>query len=139
MGKYLDSTGLSYLWGKIKALIPSAVATATPTTATISGVSSSSVTTVQYGCVVTVDVSITLTATITNQTQLCASLPKPLTAVRTVADQFETTYKRPLRFILGTSGMLDIRLGEAGTYYHHFTYITNEGITTLTDGDLTSF
>ena len=70
--------------------------------------------------VVSVDVSITLTAAVTNQTQLCASLPKPLTAVRTVADQFETTYKRPLRFILGTSGMLDIRLGEAGTYYHHF-------------------
>lgn len=104
-------------------------------TETITGVSSSLVTVYQYEGVVSVDVEITLTASISSQTLLADGLPKPLWTSRTEEVLYGTSYTRPLRFILNTSGGLNIRYGAAGTYYHHFTYLTNDGATPVTYPD----
>lgn len=104
-------------------------------TETITGVSSSLVTVYQYEGVVSVDVEITLTAAISNLTLLASGLPAPIWTSRTEEVLYGTSYTRPLRFVTNTSGELSIRYGAAGTYYHHFTYLTNDGATPVTYPD----
>ena len=117
----LTSSAQTQLNGKQDTLT---ITTPSITKNTITGVSSSTITVKQYGKVVSVDITITLTATISSQTTLATGLPQPVDGVRT--QEFlpsPSSYSRPLRFILDTSGNLDIRHGAAGTIYHHMVYL----------------
>ena len=105
---------------------PPSMTTPTITKNTVSGVSSSTISVKQWGKVVSVDISITLTAVVSTQSTLATGFPAPVDGVRT--QEFlpsPSSYSRPLRFIMNTSGQLDIRYGAAGTFYHHFVYLAS--------------
>lgn len=97
----------------------------------ISGVTDadSNVTVYRYGRVVSVDITIVLTDTVSDLSAWIEGFPLPVANTRTsLVLPSATTFSRPLRFILDTYGNLNIRHGAAGTYYHHFTYITTDAM-----------
>ena len=101
------------------------IETITANVEAISEVSASTIVVKKYGKVVTIDIELTLTATITGMTTLATGLPQNARPVRT--QEFRpspTAYERPLRFILNTAGTLSIGYGVAGNYYHYICYIS---------------
>lgn len=84
-------------------------------------------------CMVTIE--LTISSTYSSWTQIASGMPVPATALLdTPVAWYDTgvgwdaTYKRNLRFQVGTSGNLYIRNGEAGSYRISFAYPTSEWV-----------
>jgi hypothetical protein len=83
---------------------------------------------------VTVQFEFTLSATLSNWTEIVSSggMPNPFGSysIVTTAGNWGTTVLRGCRVSVGTDGNLQLRYGAAGTYRAQFTYITKDPLTT---------
>ena len=84
-------------------------------------------------CMVTVE--LTLDSTFSSWTQIASGLPVPATALLETpvawydtGSGWDSSFKRNLRFQVGTSGNLYVRYGEAGSYRISFAYPTAEWV-----------
>lgn len=89
---------------------------------------------IRCGQVVTVQFEFTLSATLSNWTEIVSSggMPNPFGAysIVTTAQNWGATVLRGCRVSVGLNGNLQLRYGAAGSYRAQFTYITKDPLTT---------
>jgi hypothetical protein len=94
-----------------------------PTIASPSGVSSKTVNVWRSGNVVTIALGVTLNATLSDWVTLISGIPAPKYLFHTTMSDFESSFKRHLRVLVGTGGELKLRYGASGEYNTVITYV----------------
>lgn len=110
------------------------------TDVTVSGVTvNTSPVVLRSGYTCTLDCEYTLTAALNSETTVATGLPPRIAGAIVDVMQQATSFTRPLRAIVNTSGDLKLRYGAAGKYWIHMAYISSVPNAGVADADNISY
>lgn len=106
--------------GKQDALATEAVAITLPE---VTELTTHNIVCYRYGNVVQVKISVTLSAALSSATTVATGLPAPAVELYDIVNTWTSSYRRPIRARITTTGDLTFQYGYATSYNHVLTYL----------------